>query len=532
MGILCDQLVIGQGASALSFLYYQSEREKEKNKGKPVWQVESTLTYAIGQDDLWAKVVSQNKDHVFGQSPQIVSKPGAVAPTQDNPQFQTAKNVSTQLGEMKKDLENAGILFRSGEVTKVRRAGGRFEVTTKKGEVYNPRRVIVASGFGPSQLPPKGVLPDDLDNVKYSDKIIGGTEYLSKPVERPAKDEFVVAVMGTSATSSWVVARAVALKATRILWISRGGFDDANPAGRNTEILEAAKKNGWLVVAGVVQVVEHDGRLRLTLNKAVARDPGNANAPKLSTLAESYKSWYDNNKKSKAAQRKEELGLKPTQIQGEAEVMIDHFVYALGADSALPGGAKDILGPIVDELDPVFDDDKRFGDVPADTTVAFKTPSGDVWVVGAAVFRMIGLDHLGADKNGGQKFSNIAKMMCESGTPPEGIAAIFASMKAVTGYVATGKALNMQTADFKEAELWISDLYKSKTGKEIPEKTRRVMADQIVAMRKHTVHGLSVQEISVLTDPQNQDSQAFWVGMFSPGSNSNKLLIDELADLA
>ena len=224
-------------------------------------------------------------------------------------------------------------------------------------------------------------------------------------------------------------------------------------------------------------------------------------------------------------------------IDKAQDFAVDHFVYALGSDSALPGGAKHMMSTIVDELVPVFDTDKRFGDVAADTTVAFRTPRGDLWVVGAAVFRMTGLSQLKDDPATGQKFSNVAKMMCEAGTPPEGIAAIFASMKAVTGFVARGDKLNIHTADFKEVETWISDLYFNwkNENKKIPKKTRRVMADQIVAMRKHSVFGLTMEEVDRLTDLKNGDTIAFWEYMFGPaGDNNNdrRRLIDVIAESA
>jgi hypothetical protein len=538
MGILCDQLVIGQGASALSFLYYAREQNNQDLVG------DNALTYVIGADDLWAKI-SEPSTHEFGQPPQIVSKPGVVAPTVANPKFQTAKDVSTQLSEMKDDLIKRGIRFRTGKVTKVLRAGGRFQVFAElpqksnpkpKLEEFNPKQVIVASGFGPSAR--IDAIPADLYNT-YSNNIFGGTEYLCTELNVPTHSDFTVAVMGASATSSWAVARAFALGAKKILWISRSGFKDANPAGRNSEILKVAKEKGWLVVGKVKSVTANGARLRLVLDRLEDKtEPTKTtNTIKPSELGQHYKDWYDNNKHSAAAKLHAKLDLAPKVLTIEKEMPpfdIDHFVYALGSDSALPGGAKDLLGTIVGELEPVFDDDKRFGDVPSDTTVAFKTPKGDVWVVGAAVFRMVKLADLKDDPDVGLKFSNIAKMMCEAGSPPEGIAAIFASMKAVTGYVATGNKLNMQNIDFKEAETWISNLYRTwnSENKAIPEKTKRVMADQIVAMRKHSVFGLTPEEVAALTDLSIVTTQKFWGYMFGQGANPNKRVIDELAEFA
>lgn len=516
----CDQLVIGRGASGLSFLFYSRESKAQK--------FAAAKTIVIGRDDLWAKVSRRDKDHRFGQPQQIVSAPASSQSTVQNPEFQTAKQINDQLRGMERDLsKREGITFLNGEANAIKRISGGFEVefteytptSTLGGRKCEAKQVIVACGFGPSARPSTTVLPAELTHGKWSKQVMGGTEYLYSPVVRPATDPFVVAVQGTSATSSWAVKRAIALGATSILWISRGGFKDANPAGRNTDILEEANKNGWLTIATVKSVKANGPRLKMTLDRAVGKPE---DEKKLSTLGEAYRKYYEKNEESAANQRLNALNLKATEITKQTLVDIDHFVYALGADASLPGGAGYLLGPLVNELEAVFDNEKRFGEVPADTTVAFRTADEKLWVVGAAVFRYVGLEKL---KEKGTNFNNVAKMMCEAGTPPEGIAAVLASMKAVTGYY-DETLKNPQTNDFAEIELWISKLYQKRTGKPIPEKTKRVMADQIVAIRKHTVFGLSKSEVDALCTPDND----FWNEMFE--ESNGEYTIDRIARLS
>jgi len=296
-------------------------------------------------------------------------------------------------------------------------------------------------------------------------------------------------------------------------------FADANPAGRNSDVLKNASNWGWLTRAGVKTVAVEGERLKLTLSPA---DSKVVPDKKMSDLGKAYKEWYQDNPHSKAKERQEGLRLKETKITEDTDVLVDHYIYALGADPNLAGGAGSILSDSIKQtLSPVFDTDKRFGDVPADTTVAFKSDSGDVWVVGAAVFRSLGIKAL----NGvGDNFKNIAQMMSESGTPPEGIAAVMASVKAVTGYFETEK-INFQTADFKEIERWLSALYLARTKKGISEKTKRGMTDQIVGLRKHTVHGLSEEEIKKL------EGSDFWDTLFTQ-DDSGQYWIDQMAAFA
>ena len=60
-------------------------------------------------------------------------------------------------------------------------------------------------------------------------------------------------------------------------------------------------------------------------------------------------------------------------------------------------------------------------------------------------------------------------MMCEAGSPPEGIAALIAGAKALTGWDENRsvRKLNLHTADFKEIETWFAGFYESPWSKAV-----------------------------------------------------------------
>jgi hypothetical protein len=546
-----DEIIVGCGASALTHLYYATQTDFTDLKN---WRVK-----VIGKDDLWGKIAAIDPGHRFGQPPQIVSLEGKQATVNINPKnptgFQTAQQIDSQLEAMRDSLFEDGVDFIPDLVTAVDREGGRIRVKTAT-KTYYADRVTVATGFGRSALP-RCEMPNDIkealktasvyklkaDCGQWFNLIMGGTEYLWTPnIPTPPPDgtKFRVAIQGSSATSSWVVLRAIELNRQRgakaneleITWISRSGFDDANPAGRNSDVLKVASDSGWLTKAEVKSIGYSQEFSRL----CVVLDEVKGGAPKparQTTLGEAYQQFYKNTYSTKRAlDITGGAGLKIFTVNTEIPFFVDHFIYALGADPSLPGGAGDILSQgLQGELEPVLDSEKRFDDDPSATTLGFKTKDGKVWVVGSAVFRGVGIKRL---EDLGRKYSNISKMMCEAGSPPEGIAAIIAGAKALTGwkedysqrYAAVDlKKLNVQVADFKEIETWFGELYAFKTKQVAPATTKRIMADQVVALRKHTVFGLSAEEVAALGDPNNK----FWDDMFTKDS-SGKFMVDVIAN--
>lgn len=518
MATKVDEVIVGCGASALAHLYYAIKASFTKN---------GTTCVVIGKDDLWKKIAKSDPGHRFGQPPQIVHVKGNQT-TVNKPAFQTASDVDSQLDLMRKFLDDCGVNFVDDLVNEIDRDGNRISVKTAGNREYRAKRVIVATGFGRSALP-RSECPEEVKKAltsagfwgmdsatgMFQNRIIGGTEYLyaSDVKSPPAHWPFRVAVQGSSATSSWAILRALSLKKenqdVQFTWISRSGFGDANPAGRNSDILTRASDNGWLTKAVVKAIGKPDSAfnsVQVLLAPVAPEDRGPP--PDLTDLGKAYKKFYAVNTSTK---RDKSLKLGITTIEHETTIYVDHFVYALGADPALPGGSGQIIKKTIkDQLKPVVDTQRRFDDDPNATTLAFRTDDGKVWIVGAGVFRGGGIKELDP---AGKKFANIASMMCEAGSPPEGIAAIIAGAKALMGWDENNsvRKINLHTADFKEIETWFARFYKARTGLEPSVGTKRGMADQIVAMRKHTEFGLSEQEIKALADPNN----GFWDELFS-----------------
>jgi hypothetical protein len=96
------------------------------------------------------------------------------------------------------------------------------------------------------------------------------------------------------------------------------------------------------------------------------------------------------------------------------------------------------------------------------------------------------------------KYATITQMMPRGGQPPEGIAGIVASIRALTGVVEI-QNINFATADFKQLESWAESVYQDMkkekktafTWHSLPAEVQRFVADQIVALRKHTTFATS-----------------------------------------
>ncbi|HET9377517.1 MAG TPA: hypothetical protein VFO40_21260, partial [Chthoniobacterales bacterium] len=267
---MSDEIIVGCGASALTHLYYATQTDFSNLKQ---WRVT-----VIGKDDLWSKIAAKDPQHRFGQPPQIVHL-GGKQPTVNvdpkNPKgFQTADQIDSQLQAMADSLAAKGVKFVYDLAKSISRVGPKIRVKTETGKAYFADRVIVATGFGRSALP-RCQMPDFVKKALseagsyklkavYGDwfnLVMGGTEYLWTPdVEAPPSfRRFRVAIQGASATASWVVLRALELNKNRgrkpedlqVTWITRSGFAEANPAGRNSDVLKLASDNGWLTKAEI-----------------------------------------------------------------------------------------------------------------------------------------------------------------------------------------------------------------------------------------------------------------------------------------
>lgn len=493
------QIIVGAGTSAHTFLYYAyiGGGTKRGSQFDPC----TGRILIVGESDLWQQVADGNKDHKVGQPAHMLALPHEwrlpALGTEFMPVADLVKKQADLASWAKVGLKVDTLRARVLAVTK--KGAKHYEVTTSKATTFTAEQVIIATN-GPQQKPSGKVLPGNhpRDTGELYQRVVDAVTYMNNL--QPAVD--TVCIHGSSATSAWAVARAMASGVGKIIWVARSGFPDANPAGRNDEVIINALQKGWMTI-GNISKVQVDGAFP-------SGDDFSQHAPTVKLTFDSYGVQEKQGAYQKAMRGLEELvgemeararkkhtvlqvrmlngDLKPVDVKDGDVIPVNQYVYALGATTlAQTTGAGGILTDEI-PLHPVYDEDKRFGDVSNETVVAFTDRDG-LWVVGAAVFRV--------QHDTAKDYANVTKMMAKSGRPPEGILAIVASIRALTGVYGIDN-INFATADFKTLEHWVQWVYgeakrngKTKLGYVVlPEEIKRFVADQIVALRQHTTFGV------------------------------------------
>ena len=344
--------------------------------------------------------------------------------------------------------------------------------------------VIVASGPGASavsleNLPEKLDVDQNISIAKESGEYVDAVAYMTK-VQDPGR---IVLVYGGSATASWAVAHAKSSQARAIIWANRKGQsqieDEGNPIGRNQEIIDYAVQNKLLVQGEIKKIridttkKAFDGRLSVTL--------------KISGV--------------------------------EKTLEVDQLVYATGADPLGAFGPGNILSTTIkSRLEPIWDNNGRFNQTPLDrvretpnpdavsvnsgkVAIALKDKEGQLWVVGAAVFRGLGLTHItnliGSTATN-SRYANAGNIIAAGGRPPEGIAIVDMTINALTGFRQSSNpfTFNWNKANRRDIFMMLSDIYaKNKEGVRIPYSVREKISEAIVAKRAKTSVGLSQPEV-------------------------------------
>jgi hypothetical protein len=509
-----NQIIIGAGTSAYTFLYYAyiggSSRRSGKFDPKKLGKEGGVLI--IGDSDLWADVNAADPDHKIGQPPHLLR-----LPHQNNVGLSKQFMPTKEYVQRQKQLQAAAksdlnVTTWKTKARKVLKAGDRYIVLTTDNRMATANQVIVAA-TGPQQRPKTlAGLPDD--NDKMYRRCIDAVSYMNS--EQPKVK--TVCIHGASATSSWAVKRAIKSGVENIIWVARSGFSEANPAGRNNDVIKEGLQKGWMTigdfekieVAGLfpasANTAEHDPTVNLHFAKygtdRIAKTKGDL-IKKAKGGASIYQIYKKNEMEFLSGEDDnyvkvlEEDGktYKRLQITSDGVVAVNQYVYALGAQSLAAAIGDDSVGilssGIAHNLAPVFDVDHRFGDKGEDTVVAF-TDGANLWVVGAAVFRT-------GPQDVGSRYANVTQMMPKGGQPPEGIAGVVASIKVLIGVHDLRENVDPTLADFQELEKWADWIYQDMK-KQIPSQTelgypslppavRRFIADQIVALRKHTTFG-------------------------------------------
>jgi hypothetical protein len=518
------QIIIGAGTSAYTYLYYAYVGGTHRGG---LFNVRFGKILLVGDTDLWGNIGKEDPQHKIGQPAHFLQLPSDPSPDPSKlppkdggnyDDFMLAKDYNKSMESLKRVAAHGVRLTTwSGKVNEVSDEGTHFRVKVEvkdRGLVTATADLVVIAGVGPQStnplnptLPALASAPDD--KGKPYKRVIDGVEYLHTPQPKVQ----TVCVYGGSATSSWAVQRASVLGVKNIIWLSRSGFHEANPAGRNNDVILEALKNEWMTVGTIAKVTadpfptqgtpeEHPPTVKLDF-KSVDAEQAKQSALKKAKEGAALWEIY------RAAERKaletegvlkvydaQTRSFKPIRLAENKVVPVSQLVVCLGAMSLATKVGNDsagiLAGSIADGLEPVWDVDHRFGEDEKSTVVAY-TYKQRLWVVGAAVFRA------GTD---GPKYGNVTQMMPRNGHPPEGIAGVVASIKAVTG-VANYVNINLTTADFHELELWADYVYRCmirerKTTlnlqkgfeRELPNRVRRFVADQIVALRRHTTFGV------------------------------------------
>jgi hypothetical protein len=146
----------------------------------------------------------------------------------------------------------------------------------------------------------------------------------------------------------------------------------------------------------------------------------------------------------------------------------------------------------------VWDCNYRFSQPSEHKTVtALKDKAGDLWVVGAAVFRGLGVktvrDEL--NKDNANFYAKVGEVLCGGGRPPEGIAIIDATINALTGYRQTDVVtFNWNKANQRDIFQLLAKLYDVT----IPYSVREAIVVDVVAERKKSDFGLNNEAVLAL----------------------------------
>jgi hypothetical protein len=463
-----DQIVIGRGTSALTFLHAAFHGTQSAK-----FVHNETLVIGPSAGQLWSKVGSYNPDHRMGQ-PEHLLRPSGLKP---DPSLQSSHGQFIKTGDYNKmlgQLLDKTLRDRGGErpplfavdanVTEIHADGAWYRVVTDGAGEHAARQVIVAGGAGRGQnlsalgIPIEG---NDKDAIASTGEYLDSVDYMTKAQSKGLK----VLIYGGSASSSWAVTHAFAMQAKEVLWGCRRGLTqietEGNPVGRNSATIEKAKSSNMICRCEIEKITVLDGnafehRLRVHFK------PGS---------------------------RPE---LPPT-------VDFDQIVYSVGADPVEALGPGGILkGDLPTRMVPVWDNNFRFsrpGEQAAIT--ALKDGLGDLWVVGAAVFRGLGLASIKEKLIQGNTnfYAKVGDILCAGGRPPEGIAIVDATVNAVTGYRQTDAAtFNWNKANRRDIFQMLAKIYQV----EIPLSIRERLVDDIISRRAATNFGISQLQLEQL----------------------------------
>lgn len=470
-----DQIIVGAGASAFTFLHSALHGTQTK------FVHNKTLVIGKGTTQLWARIEKQTPDHEMGQPAALLRPSGLPSRPEETKDFLKTYQFNRMLGDLKEKISQDRkqnpkldpLEYDDAYVQEITRAAQGYIVTTSSGEKYFAEQVILACGPGKGtpleQLPKDPVSVDGpIDSAKKSGEYIDSVDYMTTEQPRGKR----VLIYGGAPTSSWAVVQALAMEAKQVVWACRRGLkgieEDANPIGRNTKTIERAKELNMIAAAEIQKITmtgdkEFEGRLQVM-----------------------FKSLGD---------------------EKNVQITFDQVVYAVGPNPRDPLGPGGILtDDIRKSIEPVWDRNYRFTSwsdgrpAPNPKVItALRDSRGDLWVVGAAVARGLGLNaiqrHFSKEKN---RYADIGEILALGGRPPEGIAILDGAINAVTGFQINPATFNWNKANRRDIFQILSRTYVTKSGVGIPYTVREKMVDDVVKARAASEKGLSNGEVTEL----------------------------------
>jgi hypothetical protein len=430
-----DQIVIGNGSSALNFLHSAREGSNEKFNSKH--------TLVIGKCDLWSRT---KPDHAMGQPPELLQRqlgseryptvgekyrPTGLDKTKG--EYVTAGSYTDHLADLRRKLKDQGGINIVNEIVApggISENGGGFKVVDESGNCYLANNVIVASGIGPARtLEPLDAAKDALSKVKGNplgyDEIVDAVTYYNS--QQPKGHS--VLVYGGSATASWATNHAWKMQAKDLIWMCRSGIDqistEGNPVGRNSEVIQMAVKQK-LIMAGEIK-------------KITPKLEAKAGEPRLKVELKIYGFVKDTMDRTvDRMTKKVTLTHKRDEKDEECTYEFHQVVYAVGSDPMGRGGPGNILAAnLRAQLEPVYAKNNQFNTGKDDILLAYTNAKQNLWVVGAAVFGGLGIKGFSDLKT---KYARVGEFLPTAGTPPEGIAILSTTIDALTGRMETDPA--------------------------------------------------------------------------------------------
>jgi hypothetical protein len=393
----------------------------------------------LGKGGIWPGMARTNPQLQMGQSGLLLEPDPRHMTLAHTLPFMPTVDFVTAEAQKKKLILASGVLPIDDEILSILKySKGEYLVRTRHDDEFVARSIVLASGGGP-QIDARslGLVRKSLPRNRRP--FLEDTDALSFLMSGGSAEGGTTAILGGGPSAMWAAADARRHHNEVVMIASRdhGGYEGANPGGRNTSIQIAMR--GRMYYGEPVEIVP-----RRILDASDARMGG---------LIIHVK------------------GFRPIEDSGpgkEMELVVSQVVTAFGGDRV---HSFPMLGPyIFNDLQAIADEAGAFTSSPLDAATGLISSDRDMIVVGAAAYRGLSVKGLGLP------WTNIAQTLPLAGRPYEGIALSNATIEAIANYVSLGP-INYLVANRQQ----IAESLKSVSS--AGEGRRLTVADQVIASR-------------------------------------------------